>query len=209
MTSFFFRGIFELYTGVPQKGARIFISFLGVMTINLHLENSLNNARITKSRTKPRHRLEPRLKGWCSPVKVVGKVNPDEVIKELKKHGVDIHRKTLLRWEKAELVPAAKRRALGQGRGWETDYPDETIPEALTAYILKDVQRLTNAEIAEARKAYYEGTRAPFSDAWGKCAGVIKKVYSYDEDHFYANEARQGFLNAEITLSHFTKNKEE
>ena len=192
-----------------RRGQGFLYPFLGVMTINLHLENSLNNARITKSRTKPRHRLEPRLKGWCSPVKVVGKVNPDEVIKELKKHGVDIHRKTLLRWEKAELVPAAKRRALGQGRGWETDYPDETIPEALTAHLLKDVQRLRNSEIAEARKGYYEGKRAPYSETWGHIADLVKK-HPYSEVHFYANEALQGFLNAEITLSHFrSKDKQE
>ena len=149
---------------VPHKGARITKFIFGVMAINLHLENSRDNARLVKSKT--RHKLAPRIKGAIYPDKAVGKVNPDEVITELTKRGVDISRKTLLRWEQAGMVPEAKRQALGQGRGWVTDYPDETLNEALTAQLFKDGHSLKNAEIAKARKASAEGTHSLYPLLW-------------------------------------------
>ena len=129
------------------------------------------------------------------------KVGPNEVIEELKKRGINITVRTLQNWVNAGLVPKPERGRKGTGGSW-ADYPPETIPEALTAHLLKEVQRLRNAEIAEARKGYYEGKRVPYSDTWGHIADLVKK-HPYSEVHFYVNEAHQGFLNAEITLSHF------
>ncbi len=136
------------------------------------------------------------------------KVGPNEVIEELEKRGINITVRTLQNWVNAGLVPKPERGRKGTGGSW-ADYPEETIPEALTAYLLKDVQRLKNSEIAEARRAYREGEQAPYSEAWGHIADLVKK-HPYSEVHLYANEAKQGFLNAEITLSHFrSKDKQK
>lgn len=136
-------------------------------------------------------------------------MGPNEVIEELEKRGINITVRTLQNWVNAGLVPKPERGRKGTGGSW-ADYPEETIPEALTAHLLKDVQRLKNSEIAEARKSYYEGKRAPFSDAWGQVVELLKQGNQYSEVHFYANEAKQGFLNAEITLSHFrSKDKQK
>lgn len=85
------------------------------------------------------------------------KLTPDLVVEQLEAQGVNITRRTLLNWEKAGLIPKAKRGSYGQGGGKWADYPTDTIPEALTAQILKDVYRFTNKEVAEARKIAYEG----------------------------------------------------
>lgn len=135
------------------------------------------------------------------------KMGPDEVIKKLEEQGVTIAARTLREWVNAGLIPKPERGRKGTGGSW-ADYPPETIPEALTAHLLKEVQRLRKDEIAEARKGYYEGKRVPYSDTWGHIADLVKK-HPYSEVYLYANEARQGFLNAEMTFSHFTKNKEE
>lgn len=172
--------------------------------ISLHQENTRDNSRLVKR--KHRHRLKPRVKGEIYPVKVVGNVNPDEVVRELAKRGVPIHRKTLLRWEQAGLVPEAKRRALGQGKGWETNYPAELIPEALTAYLLKEVYQLKNADIAEARKGFFEGKPAFFKDTYGR---YYTKLEPGKQDFTSllqtAHEEAEGFKNAEHTLEVFRR----
>lgn len=102
-------------------------------------------------------------------------VNPDKVIEELQKHGVDITVRTLQRWVKAGLVPEPKRGSYGQGRGTWADYPEETIPEALTVHVLQGVYQLKQSEIAEARKAYNEGKLAYYSTTWGDTLQSIKR----------------------------------
>ena len=102
-------------------------------------------------------------------------VNPDKVIEELQKHGVDITVRTLQRWVKAGLVPEPKRGSYGQGRGTWADYPEETIPEALTVHVLQGVYQLKQSEIAEARKAYKEGRAAYYSTTWGDTLQSIKR----------------------------------
>lgn len=136
------------------------------------------------------------------------KVGPNEVIEELEKRGITMTVRTLQNWVNAGLIPKPERGRKGTGGSW-ADYPPETIPEALTAHLLKDVQRLRNPEIAEARRAHREGEQAPYSGAWGQVADLVKK-HPYSEVHLYANEAKQGFLNAEITLLHFrSKDRQE
>lgn len=138
-------------------------------------DNVRYNRSLAKSMTRPKHRVAPRLKGWCSTVKVAIIVTPDEVIKKLEEHGLDITRRTLLRWEGEGLIPKPERGSYGQGGGKWTNYPDETIPEALTVSILKDVYRLKHSEIAEARKAYNEGKLAYYSTTWGDTLQSIKR----------------------------------
>ena len=137
-------------------------------------DNVRYNRSLAKSMTRPKHRVAPRLKGWCSTVKVAIIVTPDEVIKKLEEHGLDITRRTLLRWEGEGLIPKPERGSYGQGGGKWTDYPDETIPEALTASILKDAYRLKHAEIAEARKAHKERRLAPYAGTWGAMLNLVK-----------------------------------
>mgnify|MGYP000850525282 FL=1 len=118
-------------------------------------------------------------------------VNPDKVIEELQKHGVDITVRTLQRWVKDGLLPEPKRGTHGRGTGSWADYPDETIPEALTVSILKDVYRLKHSEIAEARKAYKERKLAPYAATWGAMLRLIK-------DEGYESAKRGGPLGFEF-----------
>jgi len=198
---------FLLFGGILEANERAFVSEIGLVypflrrdTLQTAERLFNDNVRYTKAMIYRRP-----AKAW-----IWGglKVGPNEVIGELKKRGVNITVRTLQNWVNAGLVPKPERGRKGTGGSW-ADYPPETVPEALTVHLLKDIQRLRNAEIAEARKGYYEGKQTPFSDAWGQVVELLKQGNSYSEVHFYANEARQGFLNAEITLSHFTKNKEE
>lgn len=169
---------------------------------NIRYQNSLRTDVGPKWQSKDYKQIERYRRGLV--------MRLEEIQKQLEALGLNIPAGTLRRWASEGLIPNPKRYQNPEGRGWLSDWPDETLPEVLTVQILKDIQRLTNAEIAEARKAYYEGTRAPFSDAWGQYAEVLKKGYPYDEVQVYANEARQGFLNAEITLSHFrSKDKQK
>ena len=108
-------------------------------------------------------------------------MTPDEVLEVLLSHGVPIHRKTLLRWEQAGLVPEAKRKALGQGKGWETNYPAELIPEALTAYVLKDIHNLKNSEIAKAKKSFTEGKQTVYGAMYGIYLKMFNNQYPLEE----------------------------
>lgn len=116
-------------------------------------------------------------------------VTPDEVIQALKEHGISISRQTLLNWEKQGLIPEAERGSYGQGGGKWTDYPDETLPEALTLCFLKDVYRLRHTEIAEARSACHrEDYLASHACTW---AATIRRI------------DKEGYSQARQTLSPF------
>ena len=130
-------------------------------------------------------------------------MNPDEVVRELAKRGVPIHRKTLLRWEQAGLVPEAKRRALGQGKGWETNYPAELIPEALTAYLLKEIYQLKNGEVAEARKGFFEDKPTFFKDTYGYYYLEMKPESDFSSLLNSAKTKAEWIKNAEHTLQLF------
>lgn len=133
------------------------------------------------------------------------KMTPDQVIRELKKRDADITRRTLFNWEEAELIPKAKRGSYGQGGGKWADYPDETVSEALTAYLLKNVYRLKNAEIAEARKGYKEGNKRFFTDTYIYYLNHIKKGQDFASILHNAEGEKEGFTNAEHTLEFFRK----
>lgn len=133
----------------------------------LFMDNVTYNRNLSKARTKPKHSI-PR-QG------MVFILTPDEVIEVLRDHGLDITRRTLFNWEKAGLVPEAERGSFGQGGGKWSDYPDETIPEALTAHLLKGVYRLKHAEIARAREGYNMGKLKPYSGVWGAVIQRIKE----------------------------------
>jgi len=101
-------------------------------------------------------------------------MTPDEVIKKLKAQGVTITVRTLQNWVNAGLVPKPERGRKGTGGSW-ADYPPETIPEALTAHLLKDMYRLKNDEIKKARRGYLEGRRFPYSRVYGWCYEAVVK----------------------------------
>jgi hypothetical protein len=134
------------------------------------------------------------------------KLLPDEIIGELKQRGITITRRTLLNWEKAGLVPEATRGSYGQGGGKWADYPEETIPAAMTAYLLKEVYQLKNADIAEARKGFFEGKPAFFKDTYGR---YYTKLEPGKQDFTSllqtAHEEAEGFKNAEHTLEVFRR----
>jgi len=109
-------------------------------------------------------------------------VTPDEVIKKLEEHGLDITRRTLLRWESEGLIPKPERGSYGQGGGKWTNYPDETIPEALTVSMLKDFYRLKHSEIAEARKAYKDGRAGVHASIWGAVLARGESGYEPDDE---------------------------
>ncbi len=108
------------------------------------------------------------------------KLTPDRIIAELETRGLDITRRTLLNWEKAGLIPKAKRGSYGQGGGKWADYPAETIPEALAAQLLKKVFSRTNAQIAKARSDRKAGDLNWWSVMWNDLR-VLSKDYNYPE----------------------------
>lgn len=150
--------------------------------MELHRLNSVENARLAKHKTKPQHKLPMRTKGPIYPVKVVGQVTPDEVVEALRKRGIEKHRKTLLRWEKQEIIPQAKRGSYGQGGGKWADYPDHTVDEALTAELLQDVYRFKLNEIAQARIGYYNHD---YNNGRALLWHDLK--YIFDKGHDYAS----------------------
>jgi len=101
------------------------------------------------------------------------KVGPDEVIKKLKAQGVTMAARTLREWVNAGLIPKPERGRKGTGGSW-ADYPPETIPEALTAHLLKEVLRLRKDEIAELRQAYKKGGENISFNVWGIAMTSIK-----------------------------------
>ncbi|MBP2650767.1 MAG: hypothetical protein H6Q74_1592 [Firmicutes bacterium] len=53
-------------------------------------------------------------------------MSPDEVLRQIKNMGINISRSTLLRFEKAKVIPEPKRGANGRGAGRFSDYPEDT-----------------------------------------------------------------------------------
>ena len=111
-------------------------------------------------------------------------VNPAGVIEKLKEHGVDITVRTLQRWVNDGLVPEPKRGNYGRGRGSWADYPAETIIDALTVSILKEVYRLRHDEISRARKNFNERKLEPYSLLWG---ATLARVEADGYEHVRAN----------------------
>lgn len=72
---------------------------------------------------------------------------------ELRSMDVNITRRTLLRYEKANLIPEPIRGGQGRGKGRTTDYPDSTASEAFAAYYLLNGNPSYRVEtVASARK---------------------------------------------------------
>lgn len=90
-------------------------------------DNVAYNKALAKRKAKPKFR---------SILKVVIPISPDEVISKLKELGINIHRNTLLRYEKAELIPLPERGSHGKGKGRYSDYPPQTVAEAAASYCL-------------------------------------------------------------------------
>ncbi len=130
-------------------------------------------------------------------------VTPDKVIEKLSEYGIDIGVRTLQRWVKDGLIPTPERGSYGQGKGTWADYPPETVPEALTANLLRRVYRLKNTEIAEARKGFFEGKPTFFKDTYGFYYLQMKPDATYSSVLRSAEEEKEGIINAEHTLKLF------
>jgi hypothetical protein len=99
--------------------------------------------KMAKARAKLRHRNIG--KGWLI-------VKPDDVVAVLEKRGIKVTRRTLLNYEKWNLVPKAIRGSAGKGRGRTTDYPDETPAEFYASLLLKQKHGLKVSFIARCRE---------------------------------------------------------
>jgi hypothetical protein len=161
------------------------------MEMSLHAENTLHNARRRKSLT----RVTGTAGRWA-------KVTPDKVLEVLLSHGVDMNIRTLQRWAKSGLIPTPERGRLGTGGSW-ADYPDETIPEALTANLLKKVFKLKNDDVAGARRGYLDGERRFFTDTYKTFIDRISQGLEYEAVLRLAEEEKKAYTNAEHALELF------
>jgi len=66
-------------------------------------------------------------------------MTPDQILNKLSVLGVDICRRTLLRYETQGLIPAAIRGSSGRGIGRWTDYPSDVVGKAVIVYKLLKV----------------------------------------------------------------------
>ena len=98
----------------------------------------------------------------------------EEIQKQLEALGLNIPAGTLRRWASESLIPSPERYQNPVGRGWLSDWPDETLPETLTVHLLKDVLRLKHSEIAELRQAYKKGGENISFNVWGIAMTSIK-----------------------------------
>jgi len=131
------------------------------------------------------------------------KVTPEKVLAVLSSQGVNITMRTLQRWAKDELIPAPERGSYGQGGGTWADYPDETIPEALTANLLKKVFKLKNDDVAGARRGYLDGERRFFTDTYKTFIDRISQGLEYEAVLRLAEEEKKAYTNAEHALELF------
>jgi hypothetical protein len=77
---------------------------------------------------------------------------PDEVVEEASRIvGFPVSRRTLLRYEHLELIPAPVRGSEGRGIGRFTDYPSDTPFEFYAAWYLKKRHRLSLEQISKIR----------------------------------------------------------
>lgn len=89
-------------------------------------------------------------------------MKPDDVIEEIKKLGIKkISRRTLLLWEKKQLIPAAIRGSGGRGIGAFADYPDCTAAEFSASWSVMYDDHLKYDQVALIRA---EALSNPISD---------------------------------------------
>ena len=110
-------------------------------------------------------------------------VSPEDVINELEQHGVSLSIRTLQRWVKDGLIPEPERGSHGQGRGTWANYPDDTVPQALTVQVLRKAHKLKHDQIADARRVAQEGVHSLFPVLW-----------NYYTDRFAAGKNYNGML---------------
>ena len=76
-------------------------------------------------------------------------MSPDEVLEKLITMGVKTSRSTLLRFEKAELIPAPERGSTGRGVGRFSDYPDDTAEYFFASWWLMKMEKLSIEELSQ------------------------------------------------------------
>jgi len=133
---------------------------------NIRYQNSLRPDVGPKWQSKDYKQIERYRRGLV--------MRLEEIQKQLEALGLNIPAGTLRRWASEGLIPNPKRYQNPEGRGWLSDWPDETLPETLTVHLLKDVLRLKHSEIAELRQAYKKGGENISSNVWGIALTTIK-----------------------------------
>ncbi len=108
---------------------------------NLHLENTLWNARLAKRNTMPKHR------NILIIGREIGALTPDEVLRQLKKMGITRSKSTLKNYYQNGLIPRPDTKSAGRGKGKIADYPDETPSEFFASYTLRHGDYKLNGEL--------------------------------------------------------------
>ena len=63
-------------------------------------------------------------------------MSPDEVLEKMKRAGITLSRPSLSRYEANKLIPQSVRGGGGRGVGLTSNYPDNTVEEAIAAWRL-------------------------------------------------------------------------
>lgn len=76
-------------------------------------------------------------------------MTPNEVLYAVKKMGINTSRSTLLRFEKAGVIPSPKRGAMGRGQGRYTDYMEDTPKHFFASWWTIKSEGITLKELSE------------------------------------------------------------
>ena len=103
-------------------------------------------------------------------------MSPDEVLEKMKEVGITLSRPSLSRYEANKLIPQATRGGGGRGIGLFSNYPTETVFEAVAAW------RLLNGDWGDldTKKLFgNKSPRIPFEAV--AVARMVAKAYKVDE----------------------------
>jgi len=113
-------------------------------------------------------------------------MSPEEVLQKLIKMGVKTSRSTLLRYEKAELIPAPERGSTGRGVGRFSDYPDNTAECFFASWWLMKMESISIDEMSKILPIGRKGrsyTRNELIDV------IDKKIDQAEINHNYLLES--------------------
>lgn len=112
-------------------------------------------------------------------------MSPEEVLNQLVKMGIKVSRSTLLRFEKAELIPTPTRGSTGRGVGRYSDYPQSTPEYFFASWWLIKFKGIKIEELSQLLP--------------------IGRVYGIDKNQDYCNEIinNEGIDILEIKYKYF------
>ena len=133
-------------------------------------------------------------------------MTPDEVLKKIESMGIKTSRSTLLRFEKAGVIPTPKRGALGRGQGRYTDYANDTPKHFFASWWTVKSEGVTLKELS---KLLPLGRRIEktFMQSPGKKAikenfeNTEKEMYSVFDNDIVALKALMKYENGDIDFN--------